>query len=163
MGKNQKSSTTPKTNSSSKGENPETKKCSYSMRLTHDEHNCMKKQIDHLIHLLEKNDIRVTILVKQSLSNEDSSKKKNNKGKGKGKVFVAIASSSTWIVYLNSLHHIALDWKEFTSLEPSHVPHILMGDDAQAEVCGRNSIDKSKRFVYLHCQLLSCQSTRSQK
>lgn len=66
--KDQKSATSKADNqtSSSRGEQPkkEKVKCSYCKRFGHDEHKCLKKQIDHLSNLLEKNNIKVPDLVK---------------------------------------------------------------------------------------------------
>eukprot|EP01018_Ginkgo_biloba_P009030 Gb_37314 [translate_table: standard] len=61
----------------------------------------MKKKIDHLSHLLEKNNIGVPDSIKQSSSSQDSSKVKDTKDKGKGKALVAVASSSStpsWVI-----------------------------------------------------------------
>ena len=68
---------------SSKGDKPKKEKvqCAYCKRPSHDEHKCLKKQIDHLTHILEKNNINVPESIKQS-SNEGSNRlKENSKGK----------------------------------------------------------------------------------
>ena len=68
---------------SSKGDKPKKEKvqCAYCKRPGHDEHKYLKKQIDHLTQILEKNNISVPESTKQS-SNEGSNKaKENNKGK----------------------------------------------------------------------------------
>ena len=102
----------------------------------------MKKQIDHLTHILEKNNISASESTKQS-SNEGSNKaKENNKGKGKGKVLIAVASSpSTWVLDSSASHLMASSKEELASLELCNMPSILMGDDTPIEVCGRRSID----------------------
>lgn len=51
------------TNSSSNQGKPKEKvKSDYCKKLGHDEHKCMKKQVDHLTHLLEKSNKGVTDL-----------------------------------------------------------------------------------------------------
>lgn len=64
--------------------------CSYYKKLNHDEHKFLKRQIDHLSHLLEKNNIKVLDSIRSSSSQESS--KDVSKGKGKGKALVFIAS-----------------------------------------------------------------------
>ena len=84
-------------------------KCAYCKKNGHDEHKCMKKQIDHLSHLLEKNNIGVPDSIKQSSSSQDSSKGKDTKDKGKGKALVAVASSSSspsWVIDSGASHHM---------------------------------------------------------
>ena len=62
---------------SSKGDKPKKEKvqCAYCKRPGHDEHKCFKKQIDHLKHILEKNNISVLESIKKGL-NEESNKEK---------------------------------------------------------------------------------------
>ena len=62
---------------SSKGDKPKKEKvqCVYCKRPGHDEHRCLKKQIDYLTHILEKNNISVPKSIEQSL-NEGSNKAK---------------------------------------------------------------------------------------
>ena len=131
-------------NPSSKGDNPkkENVQCAYCKRLSHDEHKCLKKQIDHLTNILEKNNINVPESIKQS-SNEGSNKaKENNKGKGNGKALVVVASSpSTWVLDSGASHHMASSKEELASLELCTMPSILMGDDTPVEVCGKGSVD----------------------
>ena len=102
----------------------------------------MKKQIDHLTHILEKNNISVLDSIKQS-SNEGSNKaKENNKGKRKGKALVVVASSpSTWVLDSGASHHMASSKEEIASLELCTMPSIFMGDDTPIEVCGRGYVD----------------------
>ncbi|XP_059067589.1 suppressor protein SRP40-like [Cryptomeria japonica] len=71
---------------SSKGDKPKKERvqCTYSKRPGHDEHKCLKKQIDQLTHILEKNNISVPESIKQSSSEGSNKAKENSKGKGKG-------------------------------------------------------------------------------
>eukprot|EP01018_Ginkgo_biloba_P018443 Gb_38176 [translate_table: standard] len=103
----------------------------------------MKKQIDHLSHLLEKNNIGVPDSIKQSSSRQDSSKAKDKKDKGKGKVLVAVASSSStpsWVIDLGASHHMGSSQVEFSSLQPCSMSSITLGDDTPAIVLGRGSV-----------------------
>ena len=129
---------------SSKGDKPKKEKvqCAYCKRPDHEEHKCLKKQIDHLTHILEKNNINVLESIKQSSNEESNKEKEKNKGKGKGKALVVVASSpSTWVLDLGALHHMASSKEELASLEPCIMPSILMGDDTPVEVCGRGFVD----------------------
>ena len=130
--------------SSSKGDQlkKEKVKCSYCKRPGHDEHKCLKKQIDHLSHLLEKNNIKVPDSIKQSSLEGSSKDTEKNKGKGKGKALVAVASQrNTWIIDLGASHHMASSQENFASIEPCTMPAILMGDDTPVEVHGRGAVD----------------------
>lgn len=117
---------------SSKGDKPkkEKVKCAYGKRPGHDEHKFLKKEIDHLTYIIEKNNISVPESIKQSSNERSNKEKENNKGKEKGKTLVAVASSpSTRVFDLGPLHHMALSKEEIASLEPCTMPSILMGDD----------------------------------
>eukprot|EP01018_Ginkgo_biloba_P008326 Gb_20346 [translate_table: standard] len=104
----------------------------------------MKKQIDHLSHLLEKNNIGVPDSIKQSSSSQDSSKAKDKNDKVKGKVLVVVASSlstPSWVIDSGASHHMGSSQVYFSSLEPYDMSSITLGDDTPAIVLGRGSVE----------------------
>lgn len=104
----------------------------------------MKKQIDHLSHLLKKNNIGVPDSIKQSSLSQDYSKEKDKQDKGKGKALVLIASSSStpsWVIDSGASHHMGSSQVEFSSLEPYDMSSITLGDDTLAIIAGRGSIE----------------------
>ena len=50
-------------------------------------------------------------------------------------------SSQQWILDSGATHHMGSSREQFSSLEPSKVPHIFIGDDTQVEVEGEGSVD----------------------
>lgn len=73
--------------SSSKGDKPKKEKtnCSYCKKNGRDEHKCLKKQIDHLSHLLKKNNIKVPDSFKTTSSQESS--KDTSKGNKRTRIY----------------------------------------------------------------------------
>lgn len=50
-------------------------------------------------------------------------------------------SSQQWILDSGASYHIDSTNEQFSSLDPSKVPHIYIGDDTQVEVKGKGSVD----------------------
>ena len=103
----------------------------------------MQKQIDHMAHLLEKNNLKVLDNVKKTTSVEQFEKPPNDKGKGKAHVLVVVTSASSFTRVLDSgaSYHMTSSKDVFTSMEPCNSPPILMGDDTLLQVGRKVTID----------------------
>jgi hypothetical protein len=100
------------TQESSNSKTGKTKKekviCAYCKKPNHEEHACMRKQIDQMTHLLERHNINVPDNIKKK--DEKSEKPQDDKGKGKetGHALVVVSSSlSTWVLDSRALNHMA--------------------------------------------------------
>jgi hypothetical protein len=98
----------------------------------------MKKQIDLMTQLLQKNNLGDFI--------PEGAKKKKEEDhgpkKGNHHALVAINSSSdSWIINSSASHHMEAKVEVLTSLSSCSRPPILMGDDTPIEVVGEGRME----------------------
>ncbi|KAH9330645.1 hypothetical protein KI387_002753, partial [Taxus chinensis] len=117
--------------------------CSYSKKSSHKEHLFIRKQIDHLSHLLEKNQIGVPKSIKQKALKAESSTAKGSKSdKKKGKPLIyKVTPSSKWIIDSSSSHHMVSSHVEFSNIEPCGMCQITMGNDMTVSVSSSGSVE----------------------
>ena len=112
----------------------EKKNCSYCKKNGHEEHYCKDKQIDELLNIMRKNKIDVPNAYKDKGSSSTS--------KGKGQALVASAyNGEEWVLDLGETHHMGASREQFSSITPSHVPYIYVGNDTQVEVQGKGNVE----------------------
>src|SRR5713101_4699107 len=114
----------------------EMSKCAYCSKGFHPKISCMKKQIDMLTQLLERNGISLP----------DSSKKReggsNLEDRERVHALVAGTSSSpSFIIDYGSSRHMVSTKDAFTSLDMSKGPPIVLGDEFLTESLGKGRID----------------------
>ena len=62
--------------------------------------------------------------------------------KGKGQALLASTiNGEEWVLDSGATHHMDASREQFSSLTPSHVPHIYVGNDTQVEVQGKGNIE----------------------
>ena len=96
----------------------------------------MKKQIDMLTQLLEKN----------SISLPDCSKKREGGSNSEDRervhaLVVGTSSSLTFIVDFGASRHMVLTKEAFSSLNKSKGPPIVLGDESLTDSLGKGRID----------------------
>jgi hypothetical protein len=119
-------SSSSKDSSNSKGKKKKGKQCTYCNKLNHEESTCMKKQIDLMTQVLQRNNLG------DFIPKESKKKKEEDHADTKGihHALVAINSSSdSWIIDSGASHHMAVKEEVFSSLSPCSRPPILMGSD----------------------------------
>ena len=61
--------------------------------------------------------------------------------KGKGKSLVASTNNvEEWVLDLGATHHMGASREQFSSMKPSNVPYIYVGNDTQVEVEGKGNV-----------------------
>ena len=110
-------------------------KSSYCSKGNHTESSCMKKQIDMLTNLLEKNGISLP----------ESSKKRGGSSSDHRERFHALvagtSSSPSFIIDSGASRHMVSTKEAFSSLDMSKGPSIVLGDDSLTESKGKGRID----------------------
>src|SRR5713226_2575190 len=107
-------------------------KCTYYSKGNHSESSCMKKQIEMLTQLLEKNNIS---LLHSSKKREGGS---NSEDRERVHALVAGTSSSpSFIIESGSSRHTVSTKEEFSSLDMSKAPPIVLGDDCLTDSLGK--------------------------
>jgi len=62
--------------------------------------------------------------------------------KGKGQALLASTNNGEeWVLDSGATHYMGASREQFSSLAPSHVPHIYEGNDTQVEVQGKGNIE----------------------
>ena len=114
----------------------EMRKCAYYSKGYHLERSCMKKQIDMLTQLLEKNNISLLGCTKKREGGSNSDDKE------RAHALVAITSrSSTFIIDSGASRHLVSTRETFSSLDDSKGPKIVLGDDFAIDSIGKGKID----------------------
>ena len=112
------------------------RKCAYCNKGNHTESSCMKKQIDMLTKLLEKNGIS---LLENSKKREGGS---SSDDRERVHALVAGTSSSpSFIIDSGASRHMVSTKEAFSSLDMSKGPPIVLGDDSLTESLGKGRID----------------------
>ena len=96
----------------------------------------MKKQIDMLTQLLEKNNISLLECAKKREGGSNSDDKE--------RVHALVSStsrSSTFIIDSGASRHMVSTKDSFSSLDDSKGPNILLGDNLETESKGKGNID----------------------
>eukprot|EP00253_Pinus_taeda_P002130 PITA_02130 len=113
-------------------------RCTYCQRGFHPESSCMKKQIDQMEEILQKQNLGDHIP-------QGTKKKTEDPPHGRGNNFhalVAINSSpDAWIIDSGTSHHMAAAKKVYSSLDACKGPPILMGDDSPIEVMRKGRVE----------------------
>ena len=104
-------------------------KCAYCSKGYHPKISCMKKQIDMLTQLLEKNNIS---LLDCSNKREGGSNTKDIERVHA--LVVGTSSSPSFIIDSRASRHVVSTKEAFTSLDMSKGPPIVIGDDSLTEV-----------------------------
>ena len=112
-------------------------KCAYCNKGNHIESSCMKKQIDMLTQILEKNGISLP----------DNSKKREGGSSSDDRervhaLVVGTSSSPSFIIDSGASRHMVSTKEDFSSLDMSKgPPPIVLGDDSLTESLGKGRID----------------------
>jgi hypothetical protein len=114
-------------------------KCTYCHKGFHPESACMKKKIDIMSQILQKNKLGDRIP-------EGSKKKKledlNAKKGNSSHALISINSSlDSWIVDSGASHHMVASKAIYSSLDACKGPPILMGDNSFVEVTDKGRIE----------------------
>ena len=114
----------------------EMSKCAYCSKGNHIESSCMKKKIDILTQLLEKNGISLA----------DSSKNREGGSNSEDRerfhaLVVGTSSSPSFIIDSGASRHMVLTKEAFTSLDMLKGPPIVLGYDSLTEILGKGIID----------------------
>ena len=97
-------------------------KCAYCNKGNHTESSCMKKQIDMLTQILEKNGISLP---------DNSKKRGGSTSKDRERVHALVASTSSspnFIIDSGASRHMVSTNEAFSSLDKSKGPSIVLGD-----------------------------------
>ena len=79
---------------------------------------------------------------KIDVPNAYKDKGSSSTSKGKGQALVASEYNvEEWVLDSRATHHMGASRDQFSSLTPSHVPHIYVGNDTQVEVKGKDNIE----------------------
>ena len=79
---------------------------------------------------------------KIEVPNAYKDKGSSSASKGKGQALVASAyNGEEWILDSEATHHMGASRDQFSSLTPSHVPHIYVGNDTQVEVKQKGNVE----------------------
>jgi hypothetical protein len=133
-----KDSSGSKDSSNSKGKKKKGKQCTYCNKPNHEESTCMKKHIDLMTQVLQRNNLGDFIPKGSKKKKEEDHASK----RGKNHALVAINSSyDSWIIDSCASHHMATKEEFFSSLSPCSRPLILMGDDTQVAVAGEGRVE----------------------
>ena len=114
----------------------EMSKCAYCSKGNHYESSCMKKQIDMLNQILEKNDI--------SLPDNSKKREGGSSSDDRERVHALVAgtsSSPSFIIDSGASRHMVSTKEAFTSLDMLKGPPIVLGDDSLTESLGKGRID----------------------
>jgi hypothetical protein len=114
-------------------------KCMYCHKGFQTESACMKKKIDLMSQMLQKNNLgyRIPEGVKKKKP-EDLNPKKGNSSHA----LIAINSSpDAWIIDYGASHHMAASKAVYSSLDACKGPPILMGDNSPVEVTDKGRIE----------------------
>ena len=109
-------------------------KCSYCSKGNHTESSCMKKQIDMLTNLLEKNGI--------SLPESSKKREGGSSSDDRERVHALVAgtsSSPSFIIDSGASRHMVST--KVSSLDMLKGPSIVLGDDSLTESKGKGRID----------------------
>ena len=101
-------------------------KCTYCHKGWHPESSCMKKTIDQMAQLLEKNSIPIP----DDSRNKDGTSNSYNKEKCYALV-VGTSNSSTFIIYLGEYRNMVSTIELFSSIHSNFGPAVRMGDDSE--------------------------------
>ena len=96
----------------------------------------MKKSIDMMVQLLEKNNIPL----QEGTRKKDGGSSSDNKERCHALV-VGSSSSSSFIINSGASRNMASIHDSFLSLHPYNGPSILMGDDSEIQAKGIGRID----------------------
>jgi hypothetical protein len=127
-----------KDSSNSKGNNNKGTQCTYCNKPNHEESTCMKKKIDIMTRVIQKNNLGDFI--------PEGAKKKKEEDhalkKGNHHDLVAINSSyDSWIIDSGTSHHMIAKEEVLYSLIPFSRHPILMGDDTPVVVVGEGRVE----------------------
>jgi hypothetical protein len=112
--------------------------CTYCNKPNHEKSTCMKKQIDLMAQILQRNNLGNFIPkgVKKQKEEDHAPKKGNDHA------LVAINSlSDSWNIDSGASRHMAAKYEFFSSLSPCSRPVILMEDDTPVAVVGEGRVE----------------------
>jgi hypothetical protein len=114
----------------------------------HPELACMKKQIDLMVQILQKNNLGEHILEVEKKRSEDQAPEKQ----GNSHAVIAIKSSPyAWILDSGASHHMESTKNVLSSISACTGSPILMGDDTPVEVIGQARVEiQHISFEFLH-------------
>jgi hypothetical protein len=121
---------------SKSGKGKKGQKCTYCNRGFHPESACMKKQIDLMTQILQKNNLGDQIPEGAKKKPEDHAPKGNHHA-----LVVVHSSPDAWIMDSGASHHMAATQDILSSLTTCNGPPILMGDDSPIEVSGKGRVE----------------------
>ena len=134
------------------------RKCAYCSKGYHPNSSCMKKQIEILTQLLENNDI--------SLPDFSKKKEGGSNSEDRERVHALVSGTSgspRFIIDSIASRHMVSTKKEFSSLDMSKGPPIVLRDDSLTDNLGKGRIDidhgKFSNVLYVPglLPLTSCQ------
>src|SRR5713226_7064230 len=111
-------------------------KCTYYSKGNHSESSYMKKKIDMLTQILEKNGI--------SLPGSSKKREGGSNSEDRERVHALVAgtsSSPSFIIDSRASRHMVSTKEAFTSLDMSKGPPIVLGDDSLTNSLGKGRID----------------------
>ena len=100
-------------------------KCSYCSKGNHTKSSCMKKKIDMLTNILEKNGISLLEISKKREGGSISDDRERVHA-----LFAGTSSSPSFIIDSRASRHMVSTKEAFSSLDMSKGPSIVLGDDS---------------------------------
>jgi hypothetical protein len=139
------------------GKRKQGKNCGYCNRRNYPESAYMKKQIDQMVQLLQKNNLGDFIPKATKKKSEDQSPKKENPHA----VVDIHPSFDTWIVDSDASQHTENTKDILSYVIACTGPSILMGDDSPVEVTGKGRTRSWKLRERPACSSTFCESALS--
>ena len=79
---------------------------------------------------------------KIDVPNAYKDKGSSSTSKGKGQALVASTNNvEEWVLDLGTTHHMGALREQFSSMKPSPIPYIYVGNDTQVEVQGKGNVE----------------------
>ena len=86
----------------------------------------------------------VNLMRKQKIDVPNAYKDKGSSTTSKGKRQALVASTNNakeWVLDSGATHHMGASREHFSSLKPSPIPYIYVGNDTQVEVEGKGNVE----------------------
>ena len=120
--------------------------CSYCRKGFHLEHTCMKKNLDEMTLILERNNINLLESV-QKRDNHDRDTQQE-----RGHAFMASTSKpKSLLIDSRASNHMMSNKYSFSSLDTEKIIPIHMGDDSQIILKGKGTVKVEQTSFFMFC------------